>query len=294
MNQAEAIPKYGLALTDSDWAGLPMRAGHFPSVGSLDDLTSPSDTVLLWIGSTSKVDIAYRDGDGRRTECRFERKSGMIDVLPRSVSIDRIRWRNDGGASSCVSVTLPVGSVAQLLGDRRDALPPHVAPSFAVDDPHAADLIARLHAQVVCGTPLGAAYVQGLSLTLVSYVLATYGQSDPANAAPPEPGRLPRGLCEALMVFVEDFLSQDIGLIDMAAVVGYSPDHFGRLFRQAFHASPYQYLLGRRIERAKAMLRDPSLPIASIATACGFTSQSHLNTMFKRLTGTTPGRYRRT
>jgi len=41
------------------------------------------------------------------------------------------------------------------------------------------------------------------------------------------------------------------------------------------------------------MLRDPSLPIALVAGACGFTSQSHLNSVFKRLTGVTPGRYRR-
>ena len=287
------IHKYGLPLTDSDWSGLPMRVGHFPTAGQIEELTSSSDSVLLWTGGTSHVDIAYRDAEGKSYTKKFERRSGMIDLLPRSVKIDQVRWRNDGVGSSCVSVNFPTGSLTQLLGQGGNPLPEHLGPRFAVSDPHAADLISRLQAQVVSGNPLGSAYAQGLSLTVVSYLFASYGQNGPAAGQAPEPGRLPRLQSEALMVFVEDFLSHDIGLVDMAAVVGYSPDHFARLFRQTFRASPYQYLLSRRVERAKAMLRDPSLPIAAVAVTCGFTSQSHLNAVFKRLTGVTPGRYRK-
>ena len=58
------------------------------------------------------------------------------------------------------------------------------------------------------------------------------------------------------MVFIEDFLGKDIGLVDMAAVVGYSPDHFARLFRQTFRVSPYQYLLAVASSERKMMLRD--------------------------------------
>jgi AraC family transcriptional regulator len=287
------IHKYGLPLTESDWSGLPMRVGHFPSVGRIEDLSSVSDAVLLWTGATSHVDIAYRDGGGTIRENHFERRSGMIDILPRSVTIDQVRWRNDGLGSNCVSVNFPAGSLAQLLGEGGKPPLEHVGPRFAFSDPHAADLIARLQAQVVSGNPLGAAYSQGLSLTLVSYLFASYGPGLPAGGGPVEPGSLPRLQSEALMVFVEDFLSRNIGLVDMAAVVGYSPDHFSRLFRQTFRISPYRYLLGRRVERAKAMLRDANLPIADIALACGFSSQSHLNGVFKRLTGVTPARYRR-
>jgi AraC family transcriptional regulator len=287
------IHKYGLPLTDSDWSGLPMRVGHFPSAGRIEDLSTASDAVLLWTGATSHVDISYRDADGTTHERRFARRGGMIDILPRSVAINEVRWRNDGLGASCVSVNFPSSSLTQLLGDGGGPLPEQMAPRFAVGDPHAADLIARLQAQVVSGNPLGAAYAQGLSLTLVSYLFARYAQSTSSSAPPTEPGRLPRLQCEALVVFIEDFLSQNIGLVDMAAVVGYSPDHFSRLFRQTFHSSPYRYLLNRRIERAKSMLRDPSVPIAAIAEACGFTSQSHLNAVFKRLAGVTPGRYRK-
>jgi AraC family transcriptional regulator len=130
-------------------------------------------------------------------------------------------------------------------------------------------------------------------VTLASYLFASLARGSLTSARASDPGHLPRLQSEALMVFIEDSLSRDIGIVDLAGVVGYSPDHFSRLFRQTFRVSPYQYLLGRRVERAKTMLRDPSLPIAVIAVACGFTSQSHLNTVFKRIAGVTPGRYRR-
>lgn len=287
------IHKYGLPLTDSNWSGLPMRVGHFPISGRIEDLTCAADSVLLWTGGTSHVDVAYRDVEGKTHAAHFARSSGMIDLLPRGMSIDEVRWRNDGAGSGCVSVTFPQGSVAQLVGQGSSPLLASIEPRFAVSDPHAADLIARLQAQVVANNPLGSAYAQGLSLTIVSYLFASYGRGGPRNGPTAQPGHLPRLQSEALMVFVEDYLSHDIGLVDMAAVAGYSPDHFARLFRRTFRASPYQYLLGRRVERAKTMLRDPGLPIALVAVACGFTSQSHLNAVFKRQTGVTPGRYRK-
>jgi AraC family transcriptional regulator len=287
------VHKYGLPLTGAHWSGLPMRVGHFPSAGRLENLNCPSDTVLLWTGGTSHVDMAYRDAEGQMHQSTFRRASGMIDALPRGTTLEQVRWRNEGGGSSCVSVNFPTRTLAQLLGEDRHPLGEPARPSFAVSDPHAADLITRLQAQVVSGNPLGAAYVQGLSLTLASYLFTTTARGVSASATGVDRGGLPRLQSEALMVFIEDSLSRDIGIVDLAGVVGYSPDHFSRLFRQTFRVSPYQYLLGRRVERAKTMLRDPSLPIAVIAVACGFTSQSHLNTVFKRVAGVTPGRYRR-
>ncbi len=59
------IHKYGLPLTGSDWSGLPMRVGHFPVAGEIEDLECPADTILLWTGGTSAVDLSYADGDGK-------------------------------------------------------------------------------------------------------------------------------------------------------------------------------------------------------------------------------------
>jgi AraC family transcriptional regulator len=285
------IHKYGLPLTGPSWLGFPMRVGHFPTDGKIEDLTSPCDTVLFWTGSASTVQLGHRHDGGPATKARFQRQSGMIDLLPRGISLDTVHWQA-GADTSCVSVNFPEQSVRQLLGARAEELPLGEIPKFALADAHVADLVERLHVQATAGNPLGSSYAQGLSLTLVSYVFSRYGKN--ANSTPPSSGRrLERVQTEALRSFIEEFLAQDIGLIDMAAVAGYSPDHFSRCFRETFGVSPYRYLLNRRVERAKTMLRDRSLSIATVASACGFAGQSHLNAVFKRIAGTTPGKYRR-
>ena len=79
----------------------------------------------------------------------------------------------------------------------------------------------------------------------------------------------------------------------LARVSGVSEAHFARSFRDAFGVPPHRYLLTRRIERAKALLRDTDLPITEIAEQVGCASHSHLSVVFHRETGVTPRDFRR-
>jgi AraC family transcriptional regulator len=56
--------------------------------------------------------------------------------------------------------------------------------------------------------------------------------------------------------------------------------------------TPHQYQLYRRIERAKELLADRSLSLASLSVAVGFSSQSHFSTAFRKIAGTSPHRFR--
>lgn len=91
--------------------------------------------------------------------------------------------------------------------------------------------------------------------------------------------------------FMEANLERDIGVGDLAGLVGLSPKHFARAFRETAGVPPHRYLVARRIERAKALL-EGSLPIAEVALVCGFADQSHFTTMFRRATGATPAAWR--
>ena len=87
--------------------------------------------------------------------------------------------------------------------------------------------------------------------------------------------------------------SLDISLADLARECGLSVSQFRRAFRKTTGVAPHQWLLGRRVERAKSLLTQSELPLAEIAHTCGFASQSHFNSTLKRLTGISPGRLRR-
>ncbi len=95
-----------------------------------------------------------------------------------------------------------------------------------------------------------------------------------------------------LIDYIEARLEHVITLQELAGVAGLSEFHLQRMFRQSCGVSPYGFILNRRIDRARRMLADGD-PIAEIASACGFSSQSHMTRMFKAVTGTTPSAYRR-
>ena len=71
-----------------------------------------------------------------------------------------------------------------------------------------------------------------------------------------------------------------------------SPGHFSRCFRAAFGETPYNYLMTRRIERAKALLRRGDLTVTEVCFAVGCTSLGSFSTRFTELVGESPSTYR--
>jgi AraC family transcriptional regulator len=138
--------------------------------------------------------------------------------------------------------------------------------------------------------PLGSLYVEALALTLATYVYGKY-----SLRPVPASGSLSLSAAQSaeLTAYVEDHLSDNLSLCELSHLVGYSPDHFARLFKRSFGVSPYQYVLARRVERAKLLLRGRACSIAEVAMLCGFASQAHLHSAFKARTGATPGTFRR-
>jgi AraC family transcriptional regulator len=79
----------------------------------------------------------------------------------------------------------------------------------------------------------------------------------------------------------------------MAAVARLSPYHFARQFKRATGLPPHQYVIARRVERAKQLLHaGDDLSLAQVAARAGFSNQSHFSLHFKRLVGVTPRRFR--
>jgi AraC-like DNA-binding protein len=78
----------------------------------------------------------------------------------------------------------------------------------------------------------------------------------------------------------------------MARAALMSPSHFARQFRAAYGETPYGYLMTRRIERAKALLRKGDLSVTEVCMAVGCTSLGSFSTRFTELVGETPSAYR--
>jgi AraC family transcriptional regulator len=93
--------------------------------------------------------------------------------------------------------------------------------------------------------------------------------------------------------FVEANISDCITLDDLAAICGVSPEYFIRVFKSSLGVSPHRYVVGVRIHHAKLLLTDPNIGLAEVARQCGFAHQQHFTNTFRRMTGLSPGAYRR-
>jgi AraC-like DNA-binding protein len=104
---------------------------------------------------------------------------------------------------------------------------------------------------------------------------------------------LPGASQRLLAEYVRSRLDRDLGLAELAGLVGYSCAQFLRVFRATFGVTPHQYLLDGRVECAKQMLQRPDTNLAQLAQDLGFASHSHFSTTFKMRTGMTPSAFGR-
>jgi AraC-like DNA-binding protein len=87
--------------------------------------------------------------------------------------------------------------------------------------------------------------------------------------------------------------SEPLDLEALSRAAHVSPRHFSRSFRSTFGETPHQYLLTRRLERARHLLRTTELSVAEICLEVGFTSVGSFTTTFRRRVGVSPTEYRR-
>ncbi|MEM7410441.1 MAG: AraC family transcriptional regulator [Myxococcota bacterium] len=101
-----------------------------------------------------------------------------------------------------------------------------------------------------------------------------------------------RGISEVLDYIAAHF-SEPLSLDDLAQVAELSRFQFSRTFHEEIGMSPYQYVLERRLSNARELLANGDDPLADVALASGFSSQSHMTDHFSRKLGVTPARFRR-
>ena len=172
------------------------------------------------------------------------------------------------------------GSTAQLV------------PRLGVADPLLEQLCIAIAAALRDGTADDGLYIDSIAQMIAVHLARNHSSRS-------KPSRLPLGKPIAgwrmrrVLEFIEENLDGDLSLEAMANEVGLSPLYLARAFKSAIGQSPHQYVLTRRIERAKDLLRNTDMLIVDVALSSGFSSQSHLSHWFLRQLGVSPAVYRR-
>lgn len=140
----------------------------------------------------------------------------------------------------------------------------------------------------------GRLLVETLGLGLAERIIQSYTGGVATRPALPAPvGALGASRLRRVLEYIEDNLTGDIAIKDLASVACLSPCHFARSFRAAVGIAPHAYVSRRRLVLAKRLLSQTDCPLAEIALACGFSSQSNFTRAFTGATGAAPGAYRK-
>jgi AraC family transcriptional regulator len=187
--------------------------------------------------------------------------------------------------------SLFASAVEEMYGG--DGCTADVVPKFAFTDPLLEQLAVAIMAALRDGTSEDRLYVDTMA-HMISVHLARHHSTRVRSERIIVADGLSRPALRRLLDYIEAHLGDDLSLDLMADEVDMSAFYLSRVFKEALGQSPHQYVLGRRVERAKELLRDTSDPIADVALSVGFSSQSHLSNWFRRLVGVTPSTYRKT
>jgi AraC family transcriptional regulator len=157
-------------------------------------------------------------------------------------------------------------------------------------DRHLSALLLEMAADLEDGSPAGSIYGESLANSLAVYLLNRYATRRIKPVA--YKGGLPGCRLKRVLDFIGDNLAENISLSQLAAIADMSPHYFSQLFKQSTGRAPHQYVLLKRIERAKERLCNRRRSVIDAALDAGFQNPSHFARVFQHFEGTTPSRFR--
>ena len=242
----------------------------------------PDHLLVFHLGRPLRIEEHVGGHEGRLGE-------GSLTILPAGAPT---HWRlHQRGAVRHLHLFLDptvIHTVAAEAGVNPDRI--EIAPGLGVRDPRFEQIGFGFLSELRSGGLGGRLYAESLA-TLLAVQLVRH-HSSVALPSPRRSARLSPTALASATDYVEEHLAEDVSLAAVAGAAALSPYHFARLFRETTGLSPHQYVIRRRVERAKLLLATTDRSLAVIAADVGFARGSHLATHFRRLLGVTPSSFR--
>src|SRR5262249_2247081 len=282
----ETLPFEAAAASDQlRWVGLEAARYREPPASEINLHPLTHHTLILFARPPEELDLRY-EGLKRHVPP----PAGAILLVPAGCSA---LWRWSGPNDS-LAVCLEPGLVARVAAEAFDLDPARltVPPLDGLDLPQLRAAMWAVDTELTAGGAGGRLAAESLANVLAVHLIRHL-------LAPRQPtrrrgGRLPRGRLRAVVGYIEEHLDASPSLGQMAAVAHLSAYHFARQFKRATGLPPHQYVILRRVERAKQLLQvGTDLSLAEVAAHVGFSDQSQFSHHFKRIVGVTPGQFRR-
>jgi AraC family transcriptional regulator len=234
---------------------------------------SPAQVRGEWVGTTGRVERRELNGD-------------VIWIVPPGVQ-HIIHFNRK---ASLVHLYIDEGFFRSMLPDAPDNMQQAVIPSLLVRDQFLVEIARSLYREAKLRTPTEL-FTQSVATLTATHLVRAY--SSRGHSLPLYRGGLGPSREKNIRAYIDEHLSEELSLEELARVVDISPNYLISLFRDSIGMTPHKYVLQQRIERARRLLARSGLSLLGIAQGCGFRDQSQFTTIFRRSFGVTPGQYRR-
>jgi AraC family transcriptional regulator len=249
--------------------------------GVIEAPAGSNPAIVIHIGQS--VDIGCRRGAQTH---RGRAVHGDIDIIPAGMPS---RWEVKQ-KDTALLIAVHASILCRVAGERGlDFQRVEVVNRFQMRDPQIEHIGWALKAEMEAGYPAGTLFTDSLATALAARLLDRHST---ARQGREERLTMPGHKLRLVLSYVEDNLAGDLRLPELAAVAGLGMSQFKRVFRDSVGVPVHQYVIQRRLERAKSLLSDKSLPVGQIAIEAGFAHQSHLARHLRRATGVPPTRFR--
>lgn len=258
--------------------GLALQLRSDPA-GVLEVPELPSVLVAIHVGAASRISC-HRGGESHSGSAVH----GDIDIIPAHTAA---RWEMHDQHDTALILGLPTALLHTVAEEQGfDARRVEIRNRFQIRDAQLENIGWALKTEMQSNYPSGRLYVDSLGVSVASRLLSAY--SSIAERLPERNGGLGGRRLKQTLAYIEENLAEDVTLAQLASHAGISASHFKTLFRQSAGVPLHQYVIQRRIDRAKDLLMQGKLSIAEIALATGFSHQSHLARHLRRASGLSP------
>jgi AraC family transcriptional regulator len=255
--------------------------------GSLEVPGLPDTIVSIHMGAS--VQIACRRGGQRY---RGVAVHGDVDIIPAHTPSLWQLAEKDTALVLSLSPKLLHDVTTQLGFDPQRV---EIINRFQLRDQHLESLGWALKAEMDCGYPSGPLYLQSLATAVATRLITSHStaallaeKTMAEKTTEKQNGHLAGYKLRQVLAHIEEHLSHDLTLNELAALAGLSSSHFKTTFRTTLGLPVHQYVIRRRVERAKTLLAENKLSLSQVALETGFAHQSHLAYHMRRLLGVSP------
>ncbi len=165
--------------------------------------------------------------------------------------------------------------------------------NYHIKDPNLEHIFKLLLSEIQAGNQNGKLFLENIVSVLTFHFVKNYSREQTSNLIENVSGLTSKELEKALY-YIDKNMAENYSIENLAEEFGVSKFNFIEKFKSSTNVTPHQFIIKKKLERSKNLLKEVSLSLTDITYMLNFSDQSHFSNSFKKMYGITPREFRKT